>query len=370
MAVAHELKQLRPDIKLVYIGQTGDSLADVASRHQDIDEAYTVQAGKFRRYHSESIIKQILDIPTVLKNIRDFWRALRGLRQARKLLKKIKPDMIFIKGGFVGVPVGLAAARLHIKFITHDSDAIPGLANRIIARWATAHAVALPEKAYNYPLEKTHTVGVPVASNYKYVTPELMKDYREKIKLGQFKHMMFVTGGGLGALRLNIAIAACVPDLLNKYDDLVVVQTAGLQHEDDLREHYKSLLSSSDQKRVIVKGFIDDLYLYSGAADVVVARAGATNIAEFAIQAKACVLVPNPYLTSGHQLKNAEILAKAGAVDIVADNELEDENKLSLAIEKLLDSSQVRKELGEHMHDFARPDSAQELAQLLLNNIS
>ena len=146
LAVAHELKRIEPDCKIVYIGQRGDDFIASVANNSDIDASYTIRAGKFRRYHAGKL-KQLFDLPTIAKNIRDIWRVLVGKCQSWYLLRKIKPDIIFIKGAYVGAPVGLAAAWLHIPYVTHDADAIPGLANRIIARWASAHAVALPKKS-------------------------------------------------------------------------------------------------------------------------------------------------------------------------------------------------------------------------------
>jgi UDP-N-acetylglucosamine--N-acetylmuramyl-(pentapeptide) pyrophosphoryl-undecaprenol N-acetylglucosamine transferase len=166
LAVAHELKKQQEDIRIVYIGQKGDSLADVPAADQNIDEVFLIQAGKLRRYHGEGW-RQLLDLPTMWKNIRDAGRVVVGLFQSFNLLRKIRPEVIFIKGGFVGVPVGLAAAVLRIPYITHDSDALPGLANRIIAPWAKKHAVGLPKEVYSYPPDKTITVGVPLAHHPK-----------------------------------------------------------------------------------------------------------------------------------------------------------------------------------------------------------
>jgi UDP-N-acetylglucosamine--N-acetylmuramyl-(pentapeptide) pyrophosphoryl-undecaprenol N-acetylglucosamine transferase len=304
LALAHELKQLQPEVTLVYIGQRGDSLADVPAHDPNISEVYSVRAGKFRRYHGEGV-KQVLDIKTMVKNARDGGRAIRGVAESRRLLKKLKPDLIFIKGGFVGVPVGLAAAQLHIPFITHDSDALPGLANRIIARWAAVHAVALPKEIYKtYPASKTVTVGVPISGHYQKVDPAAKQHFREELGLQAFRPMLFVTGGGNGAQTLNDAIARAVPNLLMQFPNLVVVQASGREHEQALQAYYQKTLWPEDQKHVIVKGFIEDLYRYSGAADVIVTRAGATTIAEFAVQGKACIIVPNPRLTGGHQVKN------------------------------------------------------------------
>lgn len=367
LAVAHELKQLRPNnVTLVYIGQRRDSLGDVPAQHPDIDEVHTVRAGKFRRYHSEGLT-QLIDITTMAKNVRDAGRVVRGLIESRRLLKRIKPDVILIKGGFVGVPVGLAAAGLHIPFVTHDSDAIPGLANRIIARWTTFHAVALPKDVYPYPQDTTVTVGVPVQQEYQLVKAAELQHFRKELDVPVASKVILVTGGGLGAQRLNQAAAAAMPTLLQRYPDLVVLHAAGRQNEAQLRNLYRTVLQPADQARVVVKGFIRDLYRYSGAADLIVSRAGATNLAEFAVQGKACIIVPHPNLTGGHQLKNAQSLAKRGAVIVVPETELTPPSDcLTVLCAQLLDHQDRRQQLADRLRALAHPDAAHELAQLIL----
>jgi UDP-N-acetylglucosamine--N-acetylmuramyl-(pentapeptide) pyrophosphoryl-undecaprenol N-acetylglucosamine transferase len=171
LAIAHQLKLLRPDCQIIYIGQKGDSLGDIPAQDSNIDQTYTVRAGKLRRYHGEGL-RQLFDLPTVGKNARDVGYVVAGLGQSYRLLRRLQPDVLFVKGGFVGVPVGLAAAKLGIPYITHDSDALPGLANRIIARWAALHAVALPKEVYHYPAANTVTVGVPISHEFRPRTPE------------------------------------------------------------------------------------------------------------------------------------------------------------------------------------------------------
>lgn len=370
LAVAAELKLLQPTARLIYLGQRGDKLADVPAQDKNIDEIYTVSAGKFRRYNGAGV-KQLLDIPSLAKNSRDFFRAVKGLGQARRLLKKIKPDIIFIKGGFVGVPVGLAAAQLGIPYVTHDSDAIPGLANRIIARWAAAHAVALPKELYGYSPAKTFVVGVPVASDYKPVTAELERRYRQELKIANTAPVIFVTGGGNGAQRLNEAVVAIVPQLFERYPELVVLHAVGPDHVESTKSAYAKVLSPELLDHIRVEGFVRGLYRYSGAADLIITRAGATSIAEFAAQAKACIMVPNPQLTGGHQVKNAQVLAAEGAVRLVTETQLDTSGAAILEQEtsKLLDDSANRNELGKKIAQFAHPQAAQELARLLLKTL-
>jgi UDP-N-acetylglucosamine--N-acetylmuramyl-(pentapeptide) pyrophosphoryl-undecaprenol N-acetylglucosamine transferase len=366
LAVAEELKRQHPAVRIVYIGQTGDLLGDVAAADSHIDHVYTVRAGKFRRYHGEGL-RQLLDLPTLFKNVRDFFYVLVGTWQSRKLLKSLQPDVIFVKGGFVGVPVGLAAARLHIPYITHDSDAIPGLANKIIARWAAWHAVALPAKTYQYPAGKTITTGIPLRKEFVPMTGALRKQYRAHIKVPDKAKLLFVIGGGLGAQRINRAVAEAVPHLLAEFRDLYVVHGVGRANEGEMRQAYKTQLNEKEQGRVLVLGFIPDVYRYSGAADVIITRAGATNLAEFAQQGKTCLVVPSPFLAGGHQLKNAHYLASQHAALVLPETELtDDSNRLAKQVSDLLANDKRRAELGRQLATFARPRATEEIADLIL----
>lgn len=367
LAVATELKQRQPDAHIIYVAQRGDRFGTVVAEHTAIDETHRIFAGKFRRYHSEGW-KQLLDVKTMALNIRDAFFVCIGILQSVWKLHRLRPDIIFIKGGFVGVPVGLAAALLKIPFVTHDSDALAGLANRIIARWAAAHAVALPTESYTYPRSKTVTVGVPIAAEYQPVSAYDKRAFREKIGIPSEARMLFVTGGGLGAQRINKAIVTVSATLLKEFPDLYIVHTTGHKHHVEISEQYSHVLSDpTELERVQTLDFTNELYAYSGAADVIVARAGATNMAEFAMQGRACVVVPNPVLAGGHQLKNATAYEAANAAVIVTETSLDNgADALKRALVQLLHSPETREKLEKNLHTFAHPDSAKELVNLLL----
>ncbi len=366
LAVAHEIKQLRPDTQLIYIGQRGDAFGKIVAENELIDKVYTVSAGKFRRYHGEGL-KQLLDVRTMVLNVRDSFRVLVGLWQSYRLLGRVRPDAIFCKGSFVGVPVGLAAALRHVPYLTHDSDAIPGLANRIIAHWAAKHAVALEPSLYPYPTEKTTDVGVPVAPEYRLVNAAEQARLRREIGMGEHGLVLLVTGGGLGAARLNHATVLAAPELLRTFPNLAIIHTAGKKHEAVVSEAYDACLGPTERNRVHVIGYTTELYKYSGAADVVVARGGATNFAELAAQAKACIIVPNPLLTGGHQLKNAVAYEKQGAIINIDETALQNNHELlTNAALKLLRHPERRNQLGKQLHTFARASSAKDLARLLI----
>ena len=367
LAVAHELKQIDPDTTIIYIGQKGDRFGGIVAEHELINDVYTISAGKFRRYHGEGV-RQLLDFKTLLLNIRDVFRVLAGCWQAWRVLGRVRPDVVFCKGGFVGVPVGLAAAARKIPYVTHDSDAIPGLANRIIARWAAGHAVALDSKLYPYPPYKTKNVGVPVAPSYKLVDMKQQQAARGALGLEEYEQVILVTGGGLGAARLNHAAVLTAPKLLDRYPKLALVHTTGAAHESVVSEAYDAALSPEMRKRVIIIGYSTELHMYSAAADVVVARGGATNFAELAAQAKPCIIVPNPMLTGGHQLKNAAAYEEKGAVVSIDEAKMMANHELLLqALTKLLDHPDEREKLSKQIATFARPNAAKELADYILS---
>lgn len=370
LAVATELKKQDPRVRVVYVGQRGDHLADIPAKHPDIDEVYSVRAGKFRRYHGEGL-KQLLDVRTIFLNTRDVFYVVAGIWQSHRLLKRLQPAVIFIKGGFVGVPVGLAAAQLKIPYITHDSDAVPGLANRIISRWATLHTVALPAEAYSYQKEITVSVGIPLQADFVPVNDQLKKRYREEIKVPTAAKMLFVIGGGLGAQSVNRAVGQAVPHLLREFPDLHIVHGAGRANESEMRNYYNEHLSSSEQGRVRVVGYISDVFRYSGAADLVITRAGATNLAEFAVQGKACVVIPAAHLTNGHQVKNARYLAEKDAAVVLVQDELEaDPNRLAKLVSDLLSQPELCKNLGANLAGFAHLNAAAELAKIIIEKSS
>lgn len=365
-AVAAELKTLRPDVQVVFVGQKGDRFGDLVAEDAHVDATHRILAGKFRRYHGEGL-KQLLDVRMLVFNLRDLFYFLLGTLQCLVLMRRLRPDVVFVKGGFVGVPVGLAAAFWRIPYVTHDSDAIPGLANRIIARWARLHAVALPAALYkNYPPSKTVTTGVPIAAEYKHVTPAARREFRKQLSLPEQGKVLLITGGGQGARAINNAVTAEASALLNAFPDLTIVHAAGQKLFIEVDEAYR-VLTPPQRSRVLATPFAKDLWLYSGAADVVLTRASATSIAELAAQGVATVVVPSPFLAGGHQLRNAESLEDQHAVKVLQERELRDTPALLLdTLSELLGNDTERLELGKRLYALANPRAAHDLAMLLL----
>lgn len=371
LAVVAELKAKNKEVEIRYVIGRNDKLTDVVSSDPFISHVYQIFSGKLRRYHGAGW-KQLLDIPTLLKNIRDIIFVAIGFVQSLILLWQYKPDGILIKGGFVGVPVGFAAAILRIPFITHDSDAIPGLANRLISKWAAAHAVAMPKETYTYPQDKTYQVGIPISDDYGLVTAVKQQAYKQSFGIEPSCPVILITGGGLGAQRLNSAFAKISKRLLEDDPELVILHIAGRGKDESLAEEYGEVLTDETMlDRVSIEPFVTDLQRYSGAADVVITRASATTLAELAVQAKACIVVPNHELTGGHQTKNADVLEGQNAIVQVSDESVQKNPEILLQqVEQLLDDPRKRLALATNLHKTTDTDSAEKLADILLNVVA
>ncbi len=349
-----------PDCRVIYIGERAGKFSNLLEGNQSIDEVHTIYAGKFRRYHGESWIRRLLDIKTNILNIRDLFYFMIGRFQAGRLIKKLMPDVVFLKGGFVGVPVGLAAGRRGIAIITHDSDALPGLANRLVSRFVSTHATALPSSYYHYPEERVVQTGVLVEHAFQPVSPLMQQQYKEQLGLEHNSQVLLITGSSSGSARINQAAKQIMEQLLTNNPRLTVIHQVG-KGKGGVYGHYR-------HERLKVLEFLKPIYMYMGSADLVVCRASGNTLAELGVQGKACIAIPSPHLAGGHQLKNADRLLDNQAAVVLQESELDaDPDKLLRTIEDLLHHEDRRAALAQHLQKLVIPDAAKRLAVLLLD---
>ncbi len=362
IAVAESIKKQDSNTEVLHVGQKNEGLKEVVE-NEYIDHSYSITAGKFRRYHGESFVTHLLDIKTLLLNVRDLFRFIYGTFEAWILLGKVKPSSIMLKGGFVSVPVGYAARLRKIPYLTHDSDAVPGLANRLTASHAVYNTTALPAELYPYNQSKTIQVGIPIRKEYTKVSSEDKVAAKKNLNIEANHKVLLSVGGGLGAQRLNTALVEASKNLVGDGKNLEIIHLTGKKLFEETEEMYKSALTKEQLGYIHLVDFTNELFKLSRAADIVLTRGGATNIAEFAAQAKPCIVVPNPVLTGGQQLHNAKVLSDANAAVIVGEDEL---STLENDITDLLNKSEAEKEkLGNELNKLAVYDSADKLSTLL-----
>lgn len=362
IALAKNLKKKHSGVKIVVITEKGSKFSHILEGHSEIDKIYTIYAGKLRRYHGESWLARVFDVKTIFFNIRDLFKITAGLLQSLVLVPRLKPNMIFVKGGFVGVPAGLAARFWRVSYITHDSDAVPGLANKLIGSGAKLHAVGMPKEFYNYPKDKTVFTGVPISEEIGLVDEKLQKQKKKSVGLDENNELLLVTGGSNGATRIDAGVHKIAKKLLENNPKLSIIHQVG-KGNSKLYADYPEELKS----RIRVETFLKPLTDYSAAAGLIITRAGATTIAEFARQQKPCILIPSPFLAGGHQLKNAEAIEKSQAALVVSEDIIL--NNPDLFYEKtqeLLKDAKLQKSLAKNLHDLIPTDATDKIADLIL----
>jgi UDP-N-acetylglucosamine--N-acetylmuramyl-(pentapeptide) pyrophosphoryl-undecaprenol N-acetylglucosamine transferase len=364
LSLARELKLQAPGCEIIYIGHKGDNFDTLNLPRHDFDFLSFINAGKFRRYHGESLLSHLLDVKTIALNMRDFFRLLASITSAYKILSRTHTDVVFAKGGFVSVPVGIAARLKRIPIVTHDSDALGGLANRIVGHWARVRTTGMPTDLYKKGKARLEYVGIPLDSKIVQVTPAQQAGFKKELGLPSGSQVLLIAGGGLGSQKVNDMIIQAAPRLLQANLALHILHVTGQQHLKAVKAGYQDVLDATQLKKVECIGFTPDFYVYSGAADLIVSRAGATAIAEFAVQAKPCVIIPSPFLTGGHQLKNAAELARQDAAVIL--DETADTDEVTGIINHLLSDDQRRSQLSQNIHKTAKPGAAAKLARIIL----
>ena len=333
-----------------------------------------IPAGKFHRYSNWKFKDYFIHFGITLKdliigNILGFFGFLAGLVTAfcRLVKKSSRPNVIFLKGGYVCLPVGIMAKMFKIPYIIHESDVVAGLANRVLMKKATkvAFGMPIPEE-----LQAEHPnyvwTGIPVGPEFKAVSPTRQLELKKAFSFNQDKPLVVITGGSQGSENLNEATRAILPELL-KFTSVGLV--AGRKHYEDMVDlkKYENWDHASLESNFRMWEFNTTMNELMGAADVVVSRAGATTIAELASLKKAAILVPFAPLPGGHQVKNAKRLEEAHAASLVEDARMvEDPTILLNEIRHLIKSPRIRADMADRLHEEARSDSARRLAEIIL----
>ncbi len=270
-----------------------------------------------------------------------------------------RPDVVIGFGGYVSIPVGLAAVLRGVPLVLHEQNSVPGLANKVLSRWATAVGVTYGESTPLFARpERVEVTGNPVR-------PDVLSADRgvgrKALSLPKTSTVLLVFGGSRGARHLNSAIVALRGRLMENRK-LRVVHIAGKLEVDTVR----SLLDAAGgdaSGRWLVLDYLDDMGSALAAADLVIARAGATSIAEITALGLPAVLVPYPFATDDHQTKNAATMVAYGAAELVADDELDGERFGDIVVE-LLGDEKRRATMSDASRTLGRPQAAAAIAQL------
>ena len=301
---------------------------------------YGISSGKLRRYFD-------------LKNFTDPFRVLKGFGEARKLMKQLKPDVVFSKGGFVTVPVVIAASRSKVPTFIHESDMTPGLANKISIPFATKVCCNFPETVSELPADKAVLTGTPIRQELLSGDPQKALAFTG---LSNDKPVIMVIGGSLGAVAVNNAVRAVLPDLLK---DFQVIHLCGKGKLDESLKDTKGYVQYE-----YIKKELADLF---ALADVVISRAGANAICEISALKKPNLLIPlSARASRGDQILNARSFQRLGYSVVLEEEEITNEKMLN-AIHELYEN---RSQYTDAMAKSKQTDSIEQIVQLFEQAVS
>lgn len=351
MATAEALRaresEMKTQIHLYYVGP--DIFDEPALGKLGIEYVWC-PAGKIRRYRS-------------IQNLLDPFRTLRGFFVALRRLFFIYPDVILSKGSFTSVPVILAARILRIPVIIHESDAVPGRANKLAAGYARYIGVAYKEAAQYFDEKKTALIGIPLRKSfYAEPSPEIL----HKLKITPGDNYILFTTGSLGAERLNNFVLNTLDELLPHYQ---IVHQAGRAHAESIRTAADLLITNPDlRRRYHVFGNVSgaEFHALQAFAAIIVSRAGSTTIAEIAFHQKPAILVPIPEEVSHDQRTNAFAYARTGGAVVMEERNLT-ENLLVAEINRILQDSEEQARMRRGAESFFIHHASFALADTLIS---
>ena len=348
LAVAAAIKKITPDSQLLFVGA-----------HYGKEEELAKEAGlEFYGLNVRGFKGRGLRAFSAL------FSMLKAIKESYGLLGKFKPQAVIGFGGYACFATVFAAKLRGIPCVIHEQNAIPGLANKVLAYFVNIICLSLPDKNHSFSVKKTKLTGNPIREDIASITPEFKRNYKET-QTDKRSHV-FIMGGSLGATSINsLAI-----ELLASFRDNDIKITHQCGQKDFLRvqEAYKSHGFSQEEIDSMLFAFINDMAKCYAKADIALCRAGATSIAELTATSTPAILIPFPHAANDHQTENARSLEKNKAALLFPESELRNLDMKKIILE-LLANTQKLENMGKASHGLSHVDAANKVSHILLDLI-
>ena len=346
IAIADTIKDNQPDALIIFVGTS-----------KGMENRLVPRAG----YPLEHIEIQGLKRSLSLSNIKTAFLTITSVSRAKKLLKKEQPDLVVGTGGYVCYPLCRAAAALKIPTAVHESNAVPGLAVRMLSPFVDViftNFDAASEHIKPQFQNKIIRAGNPGKRADKKYSRE---QAREMLGIKQ-RYSVLVYGGSLGADTINHAAADFAKKYLPERKDILLTHAAGVNNYEEVKQMYGD---AAEYENVELLDYIYDMPVRQAAADVIICRSGAMTTSELAEAGRAAIFVPSPNVTDDQQYKNAKALADKDAALLIKDADFSAES-MKEAIEKLLSDKTLRETLCRNITEFAIPDANERIYRELM----
>jgi len=269
-------------------------------------------------------------------------KLFKSLGQANKILRNFKPDLVIGVGGYASVPVLLMARMRRIPYLIHEQNAIPGLSNRLLGRWAKLVCLSFADSGAGFNQKKTVVTGNPLRQGLDSVPAEVPQPGK-----------LLIFGGSRGSRAINQAVVEMLPLLAGWAEKPEILHQTGEEDFQQVQQAYRD--SGFDEQQVVP--FIDDMYSAYSQASLVICRAGATTLAELTACGRAAILIPYPYAAGDHQMANAMTLKKNGAAKLLPQAELTSD-RLAALVRELLENRKTLQRMAEQSRLLGAPGAA------------
>lgn len=351
LAVLTAVQKMDPGVVCHYVGLSSDlQSASIQSSPLSFYK-YSIHSGKLNRFLTWKHFGQA------------YWFVV-GLVEANRLVRHIRPTVVFAKGGYVSLPIVIAANWRHIPIYCHETDVRPGLANRLIAKRAKQIFTAFPIENYpQFPAVKLLYCGQPVrAEFYQATTPPIFLDEKEVLL---DRPLLTVIGGSQGARRLNELVQSIWLELLERVS---LVHICGNRDWIKLQRESEQLPPPLRERLYLAPYIQEQLPAVFQHSQLIISRAGGT-IAELAAVAKPTILLPLSSAAQNHQAANAQMFAQKEAALVLSENKIKASDLLE-AIWKVIDSPLLQTKMKKAIAQFDQPHSAEKMAQVLLSQFN
>jgi len=353
LSIVRELKKNYPfaGFEFLYLGPKDKFVKSVLS-FEGI-KVKTVLAGKYRRYFS-------------FKNILDIFKVPIGIIQAFYHVFVFSPELILSKGGYGSIPTILAGWFLQAPIFLHESDVVPGLANRIGSKFAVEIFISFSINETEYfPAHKMLSVGNPIRTE---LLKGSKKDAKRVFSLTEEKPVVLIMGGSQGAQRINDKILSILPEMLNDFE---IIHQTGEKNFKQVQEESKVVLTENARRYYHPVPFMDVKNLSHALkrAELIISRAGSGSIFEIAAAGKPCILVPLEGSAQDHQIRNAYAMSQRGAAMVIEEPNFRPHFVLE-RIKLLFANPDKMKDLAKRIKEFSRPYAAKVIAEYLMAYLS
>lgn len=334
IAIIEKIKKLEPKSEILYIGTTDRMEKDIVPK---LGISYV------------GIEMKGMNRKNLIKNISVYLTFRKAIQKAKETISSFQPDIVVGVGGYISAPVIIAAHKLKCKTLIHEQNSTPGVSNRYIAKYVDCVCVSLPDTISKFGKAKTVYTGNPRSEQILDAKPI----QKSQLGLDESRKLVVVCMGSLGSATMTEKLRELIPALKNKPYQVVVVTG---------KTYYDQYKDVSVPKNVVMVPYLDNLIELLKRTDLFVGRAGASTIAELTAIGLPSVLVPSPYVTENHQMKNAQELEKIKATQIIEEKDFS-KDTLIPAVDHILADAGLYRSMKLSTKSLGVVDSATKVYQ-------